>query len=413
VKTGASGIVAALDVGYVKTSCLIARIGNDGAMEALGAAQQLSRGTSGGHIVDVKKAEEAVRSVVAAAEKMAGVNIHEVIVAVNGNRQASRRMAIRNELKDTVTAGAVLRMVDKGCRRFREEGRMLLHGIPLDFAIDGTSGIREPAGMYASEIGVDVHMVDGDASSIMNLAKCLARCHLDMHDIVNAAYAAGLACLTETEREMGTLLVDFGGGNTSVALFKDNLLHYVDTFPLGAAHITRDVAVGLSTSPENAERLKALYGSVIPSQNDDHEMVEFVHMADLAVGKREASYAQRSQLVAIIQARVEEIVGLLQKRLPEGLPAQAPGGIVITGGGSCLTGLADYVALKFGKSVRIGRPGACKGLPESMTGPIFSSTVGVLHYYRYKKQMLAVHLKEYYRKKKPHERLIDWMRDHI
>jgi len=209
------------------------------------------------------------------------------------------------------------------------------------------------------------------------------------------------------------LLVDFGGGNTSVALFKNNLLHYVDSFALGAAHVTRDVSIGLCTSPENAERLKTLYGSVSPSRVEDYESVEFIHNADAAARKRDPSYAPRSQLISIIQSRVEEIVDILLSRLPEGLQNRAPAGLVLTGGGSCLTGLSEYMHVKTGMNARIGRPGPCAGLPEAMTGPIFSTTVGILRYYVYRKQMNELHLKEYYRRKRWYENAWGWMRDNI
>ncbi|MET0154484.1 MAG: cell division protein FtsA [Rickettsiales bacterium] len=406
-------IVAALDVGHVKTACLIARITASGEVTVCGAAQQLSRGISAGYVVDAQKAEDVIRAVVASAEKMAGVNVNEVVLAISGNRQASRRIVLQHEINDAVTSGAMHRMLERGCKRFDAKGRILLHGVPLDFAIDGNGGIREPVGMHAGEITADMHLLDADASTVANLASILARCHLDMRDAVSAPYAAGLACMTEAEREAGALAIDFGGGNTSVALFKNGALHYVDSFALGAAHVTRDVSIGLCTSPENAERLKTLYGSVSPSHVDDYESVEFVHNADVALRKSDPTYAPRSQLVSIIQSRIEEIIDILLSRLPTGLKEQAPSGAVLTGGGACLTGLCDYVSVKTGMNARIGRPGHCAGLPESMGGPIFSTPVGVLRYYVYRRKMLALHLKEYHRQKRWYERAWGWMRDNI
>lgn len=413
LKTKGTDIVAALDVGQAKTACAIASRDAEGGLKILGAAQQLSKGIAGDGIISSRETEQMFRAVVSAAEKMAGVNINQVTVGLSGCRQRSRIVTVQQEMRADITENALLRMVERGCRSFTEEGRMLMHGIPVEYALDRATGITDPDGMYAEEAAARVHLIDADQCAVTNIAGCLARCHLDTADFVNAAYASALGCLTDCEKDLGALVIDCGAGCTAAALFKGGRLHCLARIPLGAFHITKDIAIGLCTSIEHAERLKNLYGSVIPSHNDDHEMVEFVHREDLAAGRSEPGYAPRSALIGMIAARAEEIFDILLKRLPEDITAQAQSGIVLTGGGANLSGLCEYVEQRTKAKTRIGAPLPLAGMPDAMKGAAFSSLSGLLRYPGYKRTMLGLHLKEYYAPRGPLRRMKEWFLDHV
>lgn len=406
-------ILTALDIGGSKTCCVIARVAVDGSMKIIGASQQITRGIGPAGVVSAGETEDMLRSVISAAEKMAGVNINEIIISISGCGQRAEMTTIQQEFRSIVTNTAILRMIEKACRRISESGRGILHAIPLEYALDNAAGMTDPAGMYADEAAARVHFIDADMAALSNIVQCLAKCHIDMSDTVSASYASCLGVLTDCEKEMGALLVEFGGTHSTVSLFKDNRLHYTDTIEIGASHITKDIAIGLCTSIKHAERLKSLYGSVMPSYNDENETIEFVHREDIAAGREDIAYSSRAHLVTMISARVEEIVDILWKRMPDHILSEAASGIVLTGGGAALGGMEEYMIQRTGSSVRIGKPLPLKHMPDMMTGTPFAAVSGALRYAAYKQTMLALHLKDFHTRKGLFRRFKEWVLDNV
>lgn len=374
-------VIAALDVGTAKVCCFVAR--HDGeTLQVTGIGHQVAHGLRAGAVVDMGAAEDSVVAAVHAAEQMAGETIRRVYLNFSAGNPASHRVGVEVALNGHAIGNSDLRRVlshGRGCCPAPE--REIVHTIPLGYTIDGNRGIRDPRGMYGERLGVNIHLVTADAGPLRNLATCVARCHLDVAATVVSPYASGLACLVEDERELGVTLIDMGAGTTSVAVFLEGEVVHTDVVPIGGNHITSDIARCLTTTLEHAERMKALYGSAIPSRADEREMIDVRPVGEGDEGG--ANPVPRAHLVGVIRPRIEETFEILRSRLEAaGFDKAAGRRMVLTGGASQLQGVREFAAQVFDKQVRLGRPRGVAGLAEATQGPAFSTCAGLLVYAR-------------------------------
>lgn len=382
--------VSVLDIGTSKVACLIGRLrplessaalpGRTHRIEVLGIGHQRSRGIKSGVVVDMEAAEKSIRLAVDAAERMAEARVESVIVNIASGRISSDVFRAEVPIQGhPVAEGDIQRVLRAGSAHSVRPGRAVLHSLPVGYVLEETKGIRDPRGMVGNELGVDMHVVTADAGPLNNLMLCIERCHLSVDAVVAAPYASGLSALVDDEAEIGVTIVDMGGGTTTTAVFSGGRFVHVDALAIGGHHVTMDVARGLSTSLEHAERLKTLHASVFTGISDDHEMI-----AVMPVGEEDADIAHhvpKSQLLKIVKPRVEEILELVRDRLQaSGHGAEAGRRVVLTGGACQLTGMADIASRILGRQVRIGRPLGVRGLPEAAKGPSFASAVGLLVY---------------------------------
>jgi cell division protein FtsA len=374
------GVIAALDIGTTKVCCFIARLDEDGNPRVTGIGHQVSDGVRGGTIVDMDAAEGAVLGAVHAAEQMAGENIHEVVVNISGGYPTSHTVGVEVLIAGhEVSDGDLRRVLDQGNLLDGTGERSLIHSIAVGYTIDGSRGIRDPRGMFGERLGVDMHIVTAASGAVRNLATCIGRCHLDIKAMVMSSYAAGLASLVDDERDLGVTVVDMGGGATTIAVFFDGNVVYTDMVPVGGAHVTNDIARGLSTPLAHAERMKTLYGNCMPSPSDEREMitVPLVGEEDLA----SANTMPKSILTGIIQPRLEETFELVRGRFEQsGFDRLAGRRVVLTGGASQLQGVRDLAALVLDKQIRMGRPLRVSGLAEATGGPAFATCAGLVVY---------------------------------
>jgi len=323
----------------------------------VGIGHQAARGVRSGAIVDLEAAEASIRAAVSAAEQMAGTTVQGVIVNVSGGQPTSRTIGVEVSIAGQQIADSDMRRA-LGHTRAEDDGeeREVIHSIPVGFSIDGNRGIRDPRGMFGDRLGVDMHLITAQASAIRNLAACVARCHLEIDAMVVAPYAAGLACLVEDEMDLGATVIDMGGGTTSIAVFFDGNVVFTDCVRVGGAHVTGDIARGLSTPLAQAERIKTLYGSAVAGPADDREAIEVPLVGE--DDARAVTQIPRSLLVGIIHPRVEETLELVRGRLEaSGFDKLAGRRAVLTGGACQLAGVRDLAARILDKQVRIGRPG--------------------------------------------------------
>jgi cell division protein FtsA len=384
-----SAILCALDVGTSKIVCLIARLmpadasdmlrGRTHRCRILGIGHQRSRGIKGGAVVDMDEAEQAIRLTVDAAERMAGVQVESVIVNVTGGRLASQHYHARVQVDgESVSDRDVHRVLEAAAAQTALQGRAVLHSLPTGFSLDSTTGVRDPKGMIGDQLGADMHVVGCDAAAVRNLMLAIERCHLDVEAMVATPYASGLAGLVDDETDMGTTLIDIGGGTTSIGVFSGGHVVHVDAIAVGGNHVTMDVARGLTIRLADAERLKTLYGACISSSSDERETVMISQVGE---DGDHPQHVPKSQLVRIIRPRVEEILELVRDRLTAaGLAPGARQRVVLTGGGCLLTGLPEAARRILSSQVRIGRPLGIQGLPESAKSPAFSASLGLLIY---------------------------------
>jgi cell division protein FtsA len=378
-----SGLTAALDIGTTKIGCMIASAGNgtDKEPRVVGFGHQISHGMRSGVIVDIDGVEAAIRSTVEAAEQMAGENIKDVVVNLSSSKIKSRLIAYEISIAGHKIDDADIRRIlePQALNADQPEDRELIHTIPVGYSIDGNRGVRDPRGMYGERLGVNMHTISATHGPMRNLESVVARCHLGIDSMVVTPFASSLACLVDDEKQMGVTYIDFGGGTTSVAVFFDGELVHTDAIPVGGQHITNDIARGLATSMPHAERMKTLYGNVIPSASDDHAVIKVPLVGE--ENSVEENQVPRSMLVGIIRPRVEETLELVRDRLIKaGFDKVAGRRAVISGGASQLLGLPELTGKILDKQVRVGVPKALPGAPERAGGAAFSTCIGLLRY---------------------------------
>lgn len=385
-----SAYVSVLDIGTTKIACLIAKLipmepskalfGRTHAIKILGLGYARARGIKAGQVMDVVGAEQCIRHAVHAAERMAGMTIARVLVSVS----CGRLYGFQAVGKTVMHARAVERgdcdmaLDDATAPAFADTARCVLHALPMRFTLDAMHGIVEPCGMIGSCLGAEATLVTAEPASLRNLVLTVERCHLAVEGVVATPYASALATLVDDEAELGTAVIDCGGGATTLAVFEGGGLLHVDALAVGGHHITMDVARGLMVSVPDAERAKMLFGAAVLSVADERETIPVSH-----VGEEHGlpHYVPRAQLIRIIRPRLEETFELIQARLRDaGFYEKSIRRVVLTGGASLLGGLGDLAKSILGRPVRLGRPVGVRGLPEGGKSPAFATAVGLLCY---------------------------------
>jgi cell division protein FtsA len=370
-----AGPFGVLDIGTTKVACLIARIDSDGKPRVLGFGWQKGRGVNGGGINDLEKAERAIRACVGQAEDMADTRLQKVIVNLSCGQPESRLYNVQWPVGGRAVSDEDIRgVVHEGRTRALIEGRQSIHAIPLQFSADATDRVTDPRGLFCSTLGARLHIVDAAATALRSLEACIARCDLEIEELVSAPMAAGLSTLVPDERELGATVIDMGGGTTGIAVFAENQLLHTAQLPIGGLHVTKDLATGLSTTLAHAERLKTLFGNVEKSPDDENEMLPVP-----LVGEEEdhqLARVPRSMVVNIIRPRIEETFEYVKDRLDSAGMGRTR--VVLTGGACQLPGLREMAARTLGRQVRLGRPATIRGLPELASGPAFAVAAGLL-----------------------------------
>lgn len=380
-----STIIAALDIGTSKISCFIAKLRDRGDIEVIGIGHQASSGLKSGTIIDLKAAEQAIGQAVHTAEKMAAPQMHGqqlrgVYVNVPGVHTLSHLLSVDVKISGHEITDKDIKSALAQARTVEVAGQdELIHAVPADFIIDGHRGIKEPRGMYGQKLGVQISAITAVSPAIRNINTVVTQNHLDIDGLCASPYASGLSCLVEDERTLGCTVIDIGGGTTSIAVFVEGKVVYTSAIPVGGIHVTNDLARGLVTSIADAERIKILYGSATTSPGCDNDLIDVP-----PVGEDEhtqPNHIPRSLLTGIIQPRLEETFELVRAKLTDSGIGQIAGRrVVLTGGASQLPGLAELGQHILDKKIRLGRPAPLKGVAESVAGPAFSTTAGLLVY---------------------------------
>jgi len=375
------GLITALDIGSWKVSALIAEKTESGELNVLATGQRESQGVKRGYIADMAATERAVREAVEQAERIAGTNIEDVWVSFSAGGLVSDIAPVEVELGGhRIEQDDINTLLASGRESIDPDGRMVLHAQPTLYTLDGLRGVKQPLGLYADRLGVDIHVVSADGSPVRNLDLCVRSAYLKVKAIVASPVATGMACLSDEERELGVALVEMGAGVTNVSLFCGGLLVGLMSIPYGAADITDDIASAFGTRRVHAERMKCFYGSATASPRDNHDMIEVAPIsADDDSG--DSSRITRAQLISVIRQRLEHLMGEVARALKD-LGFSGPVGrqVVLTGGGAELKGMADYAQGVLGRAVRIGKPRGLIGMPDAHSGPGFATLGGLIHY---------------------------------
>ncbi|MCB1378201.1 MAG: cell division protein FtsA [Alphaproteobacteria bacterium] len=384
------GIVAALDIGSTKISCLIAEAvpqkhrPADGeersGLRILGIGHQLSRGVRSGSIINVDEAERAIRLAVDAAERMAQRTITEVYVNVSGGRPQSRvYTATEPTQTGQVSPRDLDRILDATLAQVSPGRRTVLHLSPIQYHLGEAKGVQMPLGMYSDSLSLDLGVVTVEPAHLKNLTLAVERAHLGIAGFVMAPYAAAKSVLAEDEMSLGVTLVDMGGATTSFAIFHEGHLVCADVIPLGGMHITNDIARGLSTTIAHAERMKTLWGSALAAQTDEREMISVPLLGERGVDT--VQKVPKSMLTGIIRPRLEEIFEMLRDKLEtSGVAHLAGRRLVLCGGASQLNGAREVAGQWLDRQVRLGVPAHVQGMAESVHSPGFAVCAGLLNH---------------------------------
>jgi len=370
-------LIGALDIGSSKVCALICTIDGERRLRVLGTGQRESRGVKRGFITDMEASEVAVREAVEQAERMAGQSIDDVWAGFGAGGLTSELATVEVELGGhQVEQSDVEELLAAGRSAIDRQGQVVLHANPALYNLDGVNGVKQPVGLHAERLGVDIHVIAADAGPLRNIDLTIRQAHLGVQAIVASPIAAALSTLSQEERELGVALVELGAEVTNVSLHAGGMLVGLRSIPLGARDITDDIACAFGVTRRDAERMKCFHGSAMTSPRDNHEMVEARgHGAD---DSTEPMRISRAQLMTVIRQRVEEITSQVEGSL-KALGFTGPVGrqVVLTGGGAELKNIADYMQGVLGRAVRVGRPRQITGLPDAHSGPAFSALVGL------------------------------------
>ena len=418
---------AVLDIGSSKICCMIGEIDKLGTLTLLGQGTHASAGMRAGEVTVLSDFSDAIGHCVQSAERAAGLAITSVSVVLPGGSPRSAFGTQSITLSDsTVSRRDVRRLLDRCGAQALDPALQLMQLHPLHYSLDEMRGVADPTGMRGRTLSVDFLTVCATRTSLTNIIEALAMNHLGAERFIHAGYAAGLACLGDEERELGSTVIDLGGGTSSAAIFMDGKLIYIDTVPVGGQHVSTDIARILSTPLGEAERLKAVHGSITPvdamasAPSPVRQAVELGRSDNITlpgfgdVIEAGGKTIERSLLSAVIKPRIEEIVELLMDRMRAGRMEYAAGNrFVLTGGGSQMTGIADFCAQLAGRNVILGQPRGISNLAVEETSRSSAAAIGALiHVSRLSEDDPA----ERQTRTLPHgpiERLGAWFRDNL
>jgi cell division protein FtsA len=369
-------LIVGLDIGTTKICCIVGELTPDG-IDVVGIGTQPSRGLRKGVVINIDATVASIRRAVEEAELMAGCEISSVFAGIAGGHIRGLNSQGVVAVKDReVRQGDIDRVLDAARAINIPQDREILHVLPQEYVIDEQDGIREPLGMSGVRLEAKVHIVTAAVSSAQNIIKCCARTNLSVTAVVLEPLASAEAVVADEEKELGVALVDIGGGTTDVAIFSNGAIQHTSVIPLGGNHLTNDIAVGLRTPMQEAERIKIRFGSAQSQLLDREETIEVP-----SVGGRAPRVLSRRILCEIIEPRVEEIFGLVRKEIEKaGQQDLLASGVVLTGGSTALHAMPELAEEVLGLPVRRGIPRGVGGLIDVIKSPQHATAVGLLHY---------------------------------
>jgi cell division protein FtsA len=370
-------IVACLDIGSSKLVCLIAAIDNEN-ITILGYGHKESKGIISSAISDMNLASKAITNVISEAERNAGLNIDRILVSISGSQIASNRKELGIKISaDMVKNTDINNLANKARLELKKINREVIHLIPLQYRIDDSLPVHNPRYMWGKNLYAKFHIVSTSATTVKNIENCLKKCQLSVNNYTVEPYVCAISCLSEHEMNIGTLLIDVGGSNTSFCLMIEGKLIYIGNFAIGGIHITKDIATILNIDFNSAEKIKTLNSSLIISPKEENELIK-LGILDLADGPSMIRIT-KLELKEIIKSRIEEIIESVKNLLDKAsLPMITVSNVVLTGGVTALVGIDKIAAEILGKNVRIGYPNKIENLPAELSDPAHACAVGML-----------------------------------
>ncbi len=400
-------IIASIDIGTTKICVLIARkIGDQ--LEIVGIGKSPSHGLQKGVVVDVAKTINSINLAVKEAEMMAGIPIEGAYIGISGGHVSAVNSTGVVPIKHGQIKQADVDAVLEAAKAIAiPEGRQILHILPQYFTINGCDRVQDPIGMHGVRLEVEAHIIMGSVSSVQNLVNCCQSAGVNVNDIILEQLASADAVLSDDERELGVGVIDIGGGTSDVAFYKNGSVRHTMVLPVAGNHVTNDIAIGLRIMKSEAERIKKRYGFAVGDLVETEELIE----VELMQGE-DLQVVRLSDLVLIIESRMRELFTLVNEDIKKNnLQQFMTNGIVLTGGGSLLTGARELAEAIFDCPVRIGKPRVLFDLVETLQSPLYATGYGLLVHVLQNEKRIKMHQDEEPLTRRVFERMKSWVSD--
>lgn len=369
--------VVGLDIGTSKVSVVVGAVDpQSGELSILGSGMAPSKGIRRGVVVDLEETVTAISHALEQAERQSGVPLEHATLSINGGHISSlnsRGVIAVARADGEISPDDVTRVIEAAQAVSIPSNREIVHVIPKVFTVDGQEGIKDPIGMNGVRLEVETHIITGSSPTIKNLTKCVYQAGMHIDELVLAPLAAARAVLTKRQRELGSVLVDIGNGTTGLVVYEESDLLYTGILPVGSGHITNDIAIGLRTSLDTAEKIKLEYGVAQAEAAPQRDKISVKDESG------ELIEATRKHVAEIIEARLEEIFSMVRADLRKiGRDALLPAGAVLTGGGANLEGLVDYAKEQLRLPVQKGAMPELRGMVDKLDDPSYATSVGLI-----------------------------------
>jgi len=369
-------IIVGLDIGTTKICAVVAELSGE-KINIIGIGTHPSLGLRKGVVVNIESTVDSINKAVKEAEMMAGCEISSVYAGIAGGHitgfNSNGIIAIKG---NEITQADVDRVVEAATAVAIPMDREVIHVLPQEFIVDGEPGILNPVGMAGVRLEARIHIVTGAVTSVQNIIRCGHKAGLDICDIILEPIASSEAVMTEEEKEVGTAIIDIGGGTTDLAVFANNNIKHTFVLSLGGNNMTNDISVGLRTPLAEAEKIKLKYGTCVASKVKNEEILEISDINGAPARK-----LPRQILAEILEPRVEEVFTLMKREIfRAGMKDSIKSGVVITGGASMLDGVTEIAESVFELPVRLGLPRRISGLVDVVNSPMYATAVGLVLY---------------------------------
>jgi len=372
-------ITVGMDIGSSQVRLVVAAKEEE-RWRILGTSKVPCNGLRKGIVVDIEETIKSINKAAEIAERIAGVPIEKAVVNVGGshvNAQSARGVVAVSRADGEVSQEDVDRVLAAAQAIISPEtaaNREIIHVVPRSFSLDNQSEIRDPVGMNGMRLEVDALIVTGSIPFIRNLSKCLSQAGIEIEGVVASPLAAAESVLNRRQKELGVVVVDIGIGTTDIAVFEEDQLIYIATLPIGAGHVTNDIAIGLKTSIDVAEKVKVEYGTAVAKDISPKKEINLSRLS-----KNEEGTIKAKEIAEIIEARMEELFHLVNKELRKiKRDGMLPAGIVLTGGGAKLPEIVDLAKKELHLPAQIGFPLRMEGVSESIDDPSFAVVTGLI-----------------------------------
>lgn len=372
--------VTGIDIGSSTVRVIVAQQDPeaDTSIRILGVGTAPMRGMQRGVVTDVEEGVASLGSALDIAERISGIPVEKAYVSINGSHLTSqnlRGVIAVSRADGEITSDDVDRVINAAQAVSVPPNREILHVLPQNYIVDGQEHIGDPVGMTGVRLEVEAHVIEGSVPFVKNLTKVVNQSGVHIEDFVFSPLAASLAVLDKRQKELGVVLVDIGAGTTSMVVYEENILLHTGVLPVGASHITNDIAIGLRTSIDIAEAIKVSHGTAIPSDVPQNETIS-IESED---GEQES--VSRREVANIISARLEELFSFVDRELKNiGRSGLLPAGVIVTGGGAHMQGLIEIAKKRLRLPVRIGVPTLLSGISDQTQEPEFSVAIGLVRF---------------------------------